>query len=79
MIFQYFFYLNINISGRKVFHVYYNRLSVPHAVRVYGVAIIAAYCYDAVTVLLRCCNNNFPSKSALPLKRQIEYFKILVI
>jgi hypothetical protein len=79
MILQYFFNLDINIPGRKVFHIYYYRLSVSYTVRVYGAAIIAVYCYDAVTVLLKYHNSNFSSKSALPSRRQIKYFKALII
>jgi hypothetical protein len=79
MIFQYFFYLDINTFGRKIFHAYYYRLSVPYAERAYGAAIITAYCYDAVTVLPKCRNSNSLSKSVLPSKRQIKYLKILVI
>jgi hypothetical protein len=75
MTFQYSFYLDINILGRKIFYIYYYRSSVPYAVRAYGAAIITIYCYDAVTVLSKYRNSNFFSKSILPSKRQIEYFK----
>jgi hypothetical protein len=75
MTFQYFLYLDINISVKKVFHAYYYKLSVPHAERIYGAAIIAAYCYDAVTVLLKCRNSNFFFRSVLPLRRQIKCFR----
>jgi hypothetical protein len=57
MTLQYSLYLGINILGRKVFHAYYYRSNVPHAVRAYGAATTAAYCYDAVTVLPRCRNS----------------------
>jgi hypothetical protein len=50
MIFQYSLYLNINISGRKVFHVYYYRSSVLHAERIKGAASTVSYCYDAVII-----------------------------
>jgi hypothetical protein len=56
MTLQYSLYLGINTPGRKVFHAYYYRSSVPHAVRANGAATTAAYCYDAVTVLPRCRN-----------------------
>jgi hypothetical protein len=79
MTLQYSLYLGINTSGRKVFHAYYYRLSVPHTVRAHNAIIIAAYCYDTVTVLPKYRNNNFPPRSALSLKRQIKYFKILII
>jgi hypothetical protein len=79
MTLQYSLHLNINIPGRKVFHVYYYRLNVPYTERAYNAIIIIAYCYDAVTVLLKYRNNNFLFKSILPLKRQIKYFKILII
>jgi hypothetical protein len=51
MILQYSLYLDINIFGRKIFHVYYYRLSVPHAERTKGAAPTTSYCYcqDAVT------------------------------
>jgi hypothetical protein len=75
MTLQYSLYLNINTPERKIFHAYYYKSRVPHAVRAYSAAIIAIYCYDAVTVLLKCRNSNSPPKSILPLKRQIKYFK----
>jgi hypothetical protein len=56
MIFQYSLYLGTTTLGRKNFHAYYYRLCVPHAERTRGAAIIAAYCYDVVTVLPRCRN-----------------------
>jgi hypothetical protein len=52
MTFQYSLYLNINIPGRKVFHVYYYKLSVPYAERTYNATIIIIYYYDMITVLL---------------------------
>jgi hypothetical protein len=79
MILQYSFYLDINTSGRKIFHVYYYKLSVPHTERAYNATIIAVYCHDAVTVLPKYRNNNFFPKSVLSLRRQIKYFKILII
>jgi hypothetical protein len=69
MILQYFFYLDINTPGKKVFHVYYYKSSVSYAERAYSAAITAVYCYNAVTVLPRYRNSNSPSRSALPLKR----------
>jgi hypothetical protein len=79
MILQYFFYLDINIPGRKVFHVYYYKLNVPYTVRAYSAVIIAIYCYDTVIVLSKYRNNNSFPRSVLSSKRQIKYFKILVI
>jgi hypothetical protein len=70
MILQYSFYLNINIPGRKIFHVYYYRLSVPYAERIKGAASITFYYYDAMAVLLRCRNSNSPSRLVLLLRRQ---------
>jgi hypothetical protein len=73
MTLQYFFYLDINIPGRKVFYAYYYRLSVPHAVRAHDAAIIAAYCYDAVTVLSRCRNTFTPSDGSRIRKSTINF------
>jgi hypothetical protein len=54
MTLQYSLYLNINIPGRKIFHAYYYRSSVPYAERTKSVAPTASYCYcqDAVTILI---------------------------
>jgi hypothetical protein len=69
MIFQYSLFLNINIPGRKIFHVYYYKLNVPHTKRAYSIVIIAAYCYNIVTVLPKYRNNNFFFRLILLLKR----------
>jgi hypothetical protein len=79
MIFQYSFYLNINIPGKKVFYIYYYKLNVPYTVRAYNVVITTIYCYDAVTVLSKYRNSNSSPRLILFLKRQIKYFKILII
>jgi hypothetical protein len=51
MTLKYSLYLDTNTPGRKVFHAYYYRSSVPHAERTKGAAPTASYryCQDAVT------------------------------